>query len=72
MSAQQELYEAAIKILADLPPYEQCREIVQMVYDGSLTHEQALRLLHLLVEHEMDAAEPGSHDPGVTRSVVAR
>lgn len=65
-------YEAAVKLLTDLPPYEQCRHIVQMVYDGTLTHEEGLQLLHMLVEYEMDAAQPASHDAGVTVSVIAR
>jgi hypothetical protein len=46
MVARAEAYQAAVTLLNDLAPYEQCRHIVQMVYDGALTHEQGLELLH--------------------------
>jgi len=36
-----------------MPPYEQCRHIVWMVYDGSLTHEQGKELLYALVDYEI-------------------
>lgn len=56
MIAQADVYQAAVKLLHDLPPYDQCRHIVQMVHDGSLSHEQGLQLLHVLVDYEMDAS----------------
>jgi hypothetical protein len=49
-----EVYQAAVTLLRDLEPYEQCRHIVQMVYDGSLTHEQGKELLYMLVDYEID------------------
>jgi hypothetical protein len=54
MATQAELYRNAIALLHTLPPYEQCRGIVQMVYDGTLTHQQGRELLYALVEHEID------------------
>ena len=56
MATQAELYRNAIVLLHALPPYEQCRGIVQMVYDGTLTHQQGKELLYALVEHETDAS----------------
>ena len=56
MITQAEIYRDAVKLLRDLPPHEQCRHIVQMVYDGSLTHEQGKELLYTLVDHEIDAS----------------
>jgi hypothetical protein len=55
MIARVEAYQAAVVLLNDLPPYEQCQSIVQMVHDGSLTHEEGLELLYMLVDHEIDA-----------------
>jgi hypothetical protein len=52
--AQTQAFEAAVTLLRDLAPYEQCRHIVQMVYDGSLTHEQGKELLYMLVDYEID------------------
>jgi len=54
MIARAEKYQAAVALLRDLAPYEQCRHIVQMVYDGGLTHEEGLQLLYTLVGHEID------------------
>jgi hypothetical protein len=54
MIARAEVYQAAVALLRDLPPYEQCRHIVQMVYDGSLTHEEGLQLLYTLVGYGID------------------
>jgi hypothetical protein len=56
MIAQAEAFRAAVALLRDLAPYDQCRHIVQMVYDGSLTHEQGKQLLYALVDDETDAA----------------
>ena len=56
MIAQAQAYQAAVILLRDLAPYEQCRHIVQMVYDGSLTHEQGKELLYALVDDEIDAS----------------
>ncbi len=52
--AQTQAFEAAVTLLRDLAPYEQCRQIVQMVYDGSLTHQQGKDLLSALVDHEIE------------------
>lgn len=54
MIARKEAFQDAIMLLRDLAPYDQCRHIVQMVYDGSLTHQQGKDLLCALVDHEMD------------------
>ena len=55
MIVQAERYRAAVTLLRDLAPYDQCRHIVQMVYDGSLTHEQGKELLYALVDCEIEA-----------------
>jgi hypothetical protein len=55
MIGEAEKYQAAVKLLVDLPPYEKCRHLVQMVYDGTLTREQGLELLHRLVKQNADA-----------------
>ena len=55
MIVQAERYRAAVTLLRDLAPYDQCRHIVQMVYDGSLTHEQGRELLYALVDYEIEA-----------------
>ena len=55
MVARVEAYQAAVTLLNELPPYEQCRHIVQMVYDGTLSHEQGLELLYMLVDDEIGA-----------------
>ena len=47
--------QAAVTLLRDLAPYDQCRHIVQMVYDGSLTDQQGKALLYALVDDEIDA-----------------
>jgi hypothetical protein len=57
MFVRADAYRNAVALLRDLPPYDQCRHIVQMVYDGSLTHQQGKELLHALVDHEIDAPE---------------
>lgn len=56
MIARAEAFQAAVMLLRDLAPYEQCRNIVQMVYDGSLTQQQGKDLLSALVEYEIDAS----------------
>jgi hypothetical protein len=56
MTARAEAFQAAVVLLRDLAPYDQCRHIVQMVYDGSLTHQQGKDLLSALVDHEIDAS----------------
>jgi hypothetical protein len=56
MIGQAEAFRAAVMLLRDLAPYEQCRNIVQMVYDGSLTQQQGKDLLSALVDHEIDAS----------------
>jgi hypothetical protein len=63
MIARAKAHQAAVTLLHDLPPYEQCREIVQMVHDGTLTHEQGLELLYMLVDDEVGvpAQRRGSH-----------
>ena len=53
MRARAEMYQVAIALLRDLPPYEQCHHVVQMVYDGSLTHLQGKELLYALVDYEI-------------------
>jgi len=55
MIARAKAHQAAVTLLHDLPPYDQCRHIVQMVHDGSLTHEDGLELLYMLVDREIDA-----------------
>jgi hypothetical protein len=55
MIQRAEAFRAAVTLLRDLPPYDQCRHIVQMVYDGCLTHEQGKDLLYALVDYEIDA-----------------
>ena len=55
MIERTEAFQAAVTLLRDLAPYDQCRHIVQMVYDGSLTHEQGKDLLYALVDDEIDA-----------------
>ena len=56
MVARAEPYKAAVMLLRDLAPYDQCRHIVQMVYDGSLTHDDGKELLYALVDYEIDAS----------------
>ena len=56
MATRVEAYQAAVMLLRDLPPHEQCRHVVQMVYDGSLTHMQGKELLYMLVDYETEAA----------------
>jgi hypothetical protein len=68
MIAQADVYQAAVKLLHDLPPYEQCRHIVQMVHDGSLSHEQGLQLLYLLVDYESDASTRNCSEAPITMS----
>jgi hypothetical protein len=58
MSAQPDAFQAAVMLLRDLAPYDQCRHIVQMVWDGSLTQQQGKDLLAALVDHEIDTATP--------------
>jgi hypothetical protein len=48
-------FQAAVTLLRDLAPYDQCRHVAMMVYDGSLTHEQGKDLLYALVDDEIDA-----------------
>jgi hypothetical protein len=55
MIERAEAFQAAVTLLRDLAPYDQCRHIVQMVYEGSLTHEQGKDLLYALVDLELDA-----------------
>jgi hypothetical protein len=55
MMRRAEAFQNAVALLRDLAPYDQCRGIVQMVYDGSLTHQEGKELLHALVDAEMDA-----------------
>ena len=53
MNARADVFKAAVILLYDMAPYEQCRHIAQMVYDGTLTHEQGKELLHALVDYEI-------------------
>ena len=53
MTARAEVFKAAVILLHDMAPYEQCRHIAQMVYDGTLTHEQGKELLYALVDYEI-------------------
>ena len=53
MAARAEAFEAAVILLHDMPPHEQCRHVAQMVYDGTLTHEQGKELLYALVDYEI-------------------
>jgi hypothetical protein len=55
MIERAEAIQAAVTLLRDLAPYDQCRHIVQMVYDGSLTDQQGKDLLYALVDDEIDA-----------------
>ena len=55
MSARAQEYQTAVTLLRDLPPYDQCRTIVQMVYDGSLTQQQGKDLLSALIAYEIEA-----------------
>jgi hypothetical protein len=59
MTAQAGALQAAVLLLRDLAPYEQCRQVVQMVWDGSLTHEQGKELMYALVDDEI--ASPRRH-----------
>jgi hypothetical protein len=54
MTMRAEVYQAAVMLLRDMAPYDQCRHIVQMVYDGTLTQEQGKELLYMLVDYEID------------------
>jgi hypothetical protein len=54
MIERTEAFQAAVTLLRDLAPYDQCRHVVQMVYDGSLTHAQGKDLLYALVDDEID------------------
>ena len=54
MIARAEAFQAAVTLLRDLAPYEQSRQIVQMVYDGSLTQQQGQDLMSALVDYEID------------------
>jgi hypothetical protein len=56
VSAQAEAFQAAVTLLRDLAPYDQCRLIVQMTFDGSLTQQQGRDLLSALVEYEIEAS----------------
>ena len=56
MIERAEVFQAAVTLLCDLAPYDQCRHVVQMVYEGSLTHEQGKDLLYALVDHEIDVS----------------
>ena len=54
MIARTEAFQAAVALLRDLAPYDQSRQIVQMVYDGSLTQQQGQDLMSALVDYEID------------------
>ena len=60
MIERAEVFRAAVTLLRDLAPYDQCRHVVQMVYDGSLTHEQGKELLYALVDDEIDMPAPAT------------
>jgi len=53
MNARADVFRAAVILLHDMAPYDQCRHIAQMVYDGTLTHEQGKELLYALVDYEI-------------------
>jgi hypothetical protein len=53
MNARADVLKAAVILLHDMPPYDQCRHIAMMVHDGTLTHEQGKELLYALVEYEI-------------------
>ena len=57
MIAQAEVFKVAVTLLRDLSPYEQCRHIVQMVYDGTFdASSRCKELLYRLVDSEIDAS----------------
>jgi hypothetical protein len=56
MNARADAFQAAVTLLCDLPRYDQCRLIVQMTFDGSLTQQQGKDLLSALVDHEIEAS----------------
>ena len=53
MTARAEVFKATVFLPRDMAPYDQCRLIAQMVYDGTLTHEQGKELLYALVDYEI-------------------
>ena len=53
MNARADAFQAAVRLLRDLAPYDQCRLIVQMTFDGSLTQQQGKDLLSALVDYEI-------------------
>ena len=56
MNARADAFQAAVTLLRDLAPYDQCRLIVQMTFDGSLTQQQGKDLLSALVDYEIEAS----------------
>ena len=54
MIARADAFQAAVTLLRDLAPYDQCRLIVQMTFDGSLTQQQGKDLLSALVDYEIE------------------
>jgi hypothetical protein len=58
MIARGEVYQVAAALLRDMAPPEQCRHIVRMVQDGTLTHEEGSQLLDTLVGCDI---EPSVH-----------
>jgi hypothetical protein len=54
VNARADALQAAVTLLRDLAPYDQCRLIVQMTFDGSLTQQQGKDLLSALVDYEIE------------------
>ena len=54
MNARADAFQAAVALLCDLPPYDRCRLIVQMTFDGSLTQQQGNDLLSALIDYEIE------------------
>ena len=54
MNARADAFQTAVTLLRDLPLYDQCRLIVQMTFDGSLTQQQGKDLLSALVDYEIE------------------
>jgi len=56
VSRRADAFQAAVTLLRDLAPYDQCRLIVQMTFDGSLAQQQGKDLLSALVDYEIEAS----------------
>ena len=52
MIARREAFELAVTALHGLPPNEECGQIVQMMFDGTLTHDRGKELRCVRVDRE--------------------